>query len=95
MEKISMNEFVRQISKKSGYAQTDIKAVLNFASECVAENLNDGVSTTMMHGVIIYPAVYPARDIKDKNGDIIQPPGSCPSATVLVVGGLHFEANKK
>ena len=71
MEKISMNEFVRQISKKSGYAQTDIKAVLNFASECVAENLNDGVSTTMMHGVIIYPAVYPARDIKDKNGDII------------------------
>lgn len=71
MEKVNMSEFVRQISQKSGYAQTDIKAVLNFASECIAENLSDGLSTTIMQGVVIYPSVLPARDAKDKNGNLV------------------------
>lgn len=61
-EKVKFLDFVRQVSKKSGYAQRDIKEVLNVASECVAINLNDKKATTVMQGVVIYPALYPAMD---------------------------------
>lgn len=62
MDKIKFTDFVRQLSKKSGYAQRDIKEVLNIGSLCVAENLSDGIATTIMQGVVIYPGVYPAID---------------------------------
>lgn len=62
MDKVNFSDFVRQISKKSGYAQKDIKEVLTTGSECVAENLAKGISTAIMQGVIIYPGVYPATD---------------------------------
>lgn len=62
MDKVNFSNFVRQISDKSGYAQKDIKQVLNVGSECVAENLSNGMATTIMQGVIIYPGVYPATD---------------------------------
>lgn len=62
MEKVKFTDFVRQVSKKSGYAQKDIKEVLNISSAIVAENLSNGISTTIMQGVVIYPGVYPAMD---------------------------------
>lgn len=62
MDKISFNDFVRQVSSKSGYAQKDIKQVLNTGSECIADNLNDGLATTVMQGIIVYPGIYPAMD---------------------------------
>ena len=62
MEKVKFTDFVRQVAKKSGYAQKDIKEVLNVSSAIVAENLNNGISTTIMQGVVIYPGVYPAMD---------------------------------
>lgn len=60
--KIKFTDFVRQVSKKSGYAQKNIAEVLNVASECVAENLSQEITTTIMKGVVIYPGKYPAFD---------------------------------
>ena len=71
MDKINFGDFVRQVSKRSGYAQKDIKEVLNIGSECVAENLSNGIQTTIMQGVVIYPGVYPAIDRKDENGNTV------------------------
>ncbi len=62
MDKVKFTDFVRQVSKKSGYAQKDIKEVLNVASECTATNLSNKMATTIMQGVVIYPASYPAMD---------------------------------
>ena len=62
MDKVRFLDFVRQVSKKSGYAQKDIKEVLNVASACVADNMNNKLATTVMQGIIVYPAVYPAMD---------------------------------
>lgn len=70
MDKVKFTDFVRQVSKKSGYAQKDIKEVLNIGSECVAENLNKGTATTVMQGVVIYPGVYPAMD-RVENGKTV------------------------
>lgn len=71
MDKISFSEFVRQVSKKSGYAQKDIKEVFSVGSEVVAINLEDKISTTIMPGVVVYPAVYPAMDKTDENGNTV------------------------
>ena len=60
--KVKFTDFVRQVSKKSGYAQKDITAVFETASECVAENLNAEKATTIMKGLVVYPGKYPAFD---------------------------------
>ena len=70
MEKVNFSDFVRQVSRRSGYAQKDIKEVLNVGSECIVENLNKGMSTTVMQGVIVYPGVYPAFD-RVENGKTV------------------------
>lgn len=70
IEKISFTNFVKQISKKSGYAQKDIKEVLNVGSSLVAENLSKGIATAIMQGVVIYPGVYPATD-RIENGKTV------------------------
>ena len=68
MEKVNFTDFVKQVSKKSGYAQKDIKEVFNVGSECIIENLNNNKSTTIMTGVIIYPGKYPAIDRTEADG---------------------------
>ena len=70
MEKVKFTDFVRQVSKKSGYAQKNIAEVLDVASECVAENLSNEISTTVMKGVVIYPGKYPAFD-REENGKVV------------------------
>jgi hypothetical protein len=67
-EKINIGDFVRQVSKKSGYAQRDIAEVLNVASEIAAKNVGENKSTVIMKGIILYPGYYPAVDKKDVNG---------------------------
>lgn len=57
-EKIGNKEFVRQISKRSGYAQKDIAEVLNTAAEILHENIDDGVETTVFKGMVIYPSYF-------------------------------------
>lgn len=71
MEKINMSHFVRQISKKSGYAQKDINEVLKAASEIIGENISKETETVIMPGIIVYPGHYPAREGKDPNGNPI------------------------
>ncbi len=57
-EKINNGEFVKQISKYTGYSQKDISAVLGTAADITLQNLNDGVSTAVFKGMIVYPATY-------------------------------------
>lgn len=70
MDKIKFTDFARQVSKKSGYAQKDIKEVLYTCSECIAENLDKGIATTVMLGMVVYPATYPGFD-RVENGKTV------------------------
>jgi nucleoid DNA-binding protein len=70
MEKVTFADFARQVSKRSGYAQKDIKEVLHTCSKCIAENLNKGMETTVMMGMIVYPATYPGFN-RVENGETI------------------------
>ena len=72
MDKIKFGDFVRQIAAQSGYTQTDIKQVLKTGSAVIASNLKDGKATTIMQGVIIYPSIYPATQIKQEDGGVLQ-----------------------
>ena len=71
MDKMKFTDFVCQVAKKSGYSQLVVRNILNAGCECAAYNLSDGLATTVMQGVILYPAVFPARDRKDSDGNII------------------------
>ena len=71
MEKINIPEFVKQVSKASGYAQKDIREVLNVAAEVAARDLSDDKEVVIMDGVILYPGHYKARDGKDMNGNSV------------------------
>ena len=69
--KISFSDFVRQVAKKTGFAQKNINEIFTVGSECVAENLNNEIATTIMKGIIVYPCKYPAVDREDENGNIV------------------------
>lgn len=71
MEKVNYSDFVRQVSKKSGYAQVNIREILDNAAQVAADNLNNNIASTIMQGVIIYPSSYPAIDMKDKDGNVV------------------------
>lgn len=51
-------DFIRALSKKSGYAQVDIKEVFDAAAQVLLENLNSGVETAVLRGMIVYPSSY-------------------------------------
>jgi nucleoid DNA-binding protein len=65
-EKINNREFVKQISKETGYAQADIKAVLESATDIVVKNLGEDKATAVFKGLIVYPCHY-------KQGELIYP----------------------
>ena len=46
--KINYPDFIRQVSKKTGYSQLDIKAVLNAASDITIDNMQAGNSTVVL-----------------------------------------------
>lgn len=60
MEKNRMNnsDFIRELSKRTGYMQTDIKDVLEASADLIKENLSNDVTTVPFIGMIIYPATY-------------------------------------
>ena len=55
MNKINYSEFVKQVSKKTGYAQKDVKEVLNVASDIALENMQDGTAVSVFSGVTFEP----------------------------------------
>jgi hypothetical protein len=57
-EKINYSDFVRQISKTTGYAQKDITVVLDSAADIALQNLNNKMETAVMRGMIVYPSSY-------------------------------------
>lgn len=71
MDKVKHSDFVRQISKATGYAQKDIAAVLDAAKDVIIADLNEMKSVAVMKGMIVYPSVYPAIDTKDKDGNTV------------------------
>lgn len=62
MEKVNKNDFVRMVSKRTGYAQADIRAVLETASNVAMDLLSDGKSVCIWAGVIFEPVDVPERD---------------------------------
>ena len=56
--KVTYTEFIKQVSRKSGYAQKDIREVFDNASEIIHENLQNNKATTAMTGLIIFPANF-------------------------------------
>lgn len=75
MGKINNKDFIRQISKKTGYTQNDIKAVINAVSDIVIDNLSDGNATTVFTGLIIEPRDVAATDKRNpRDGSVIHVP---------------------
>lgn len=64
--KINFKDFVKQVSKKSGYAQWNIAEVFDVGAEVVKENLEKGLETSVFRGMIIYPSV-----MKQPTGEIV------------------------
>lgn len=56
--KIGYCDFIKQISKDTGYAQKDIGAVLESAADVILRNLNDNKETAVFKGMVVYPATY-------------------------------------
>ncbi len=57
-DKVNYKDFIRQISKDTGYAQKDISAVLESAENLIDNNLNNGIETTALKGMVVYRASY-------------------------------------
>ena len=58
MDKINNSEFVRMVSKDTGYAQRDISAVLDSIGSLLVKNLSEGKETAILKGIIVYPEKY-------------------------------------
>lgn len=72
MERIKHSDFVKQISKATGYPQKYIATIFDAAKDVIIEDLNDMKSIAVMKGMIVYPGIYPmAVDRKDEDGNII------------------------
>lgn len=63
MDKINNPEFVKMISKDTGYAQKEIAIVLSSVSSLLLRNLSEGKETAILKGVIVYPAKYKDKSI--------------------------------
>lgn len=75
MAKINNKDFVKQISKKTGYTQSDIKAVISAASNIIIDNLVDGNSTVLFTGLTIEPRDVAATDKRNpRDGSVIHIP---------------------
>ena len=57
-EKMNNKDFIREVSKKTGFTMNDIKTVYDAGAEVVKENLINDISTAPFQGMIIYPATY-------------------------------------
>lgn len=57
-EKMNNKDFIRAISKKTGFTMNDITIVMEAGAEIIKENLIDNKSTVPFQGIIVYPATY-------------------------------------
>lgn len=57
-EKVNHSSFIKQVSKETGYAQKDIKTVLEAVADITVQNLNEDKSTTIVPGIVVYPSIY-------------------------------------
>lgn len=57
-QKVNNKDFIRAISKETGFTQKDIADVLESAADLVISNLSNGIETAVFQGMVIYPATY-------------------------------------
>lgn len=57
-EKMNNKDFIREISKKTGFTMNDIGIVINAGAEVIKENLINDISTAPFQGMVVYPATY-------------------------------------
>ena len=51
-------DFIRALSKETGFTQKDIADVLESAADLVLRNLSNGIETAVFQGMIVYPSTY-------------------------------------
>ena len=63
MNKMNYTDFVKKISKKTGYAQKDVKEVLNTVSEVALDLLREGTTVNIVPSITL-EARYVAESTK-------------------------------
>lgn len=58
-------EILKLLGEKTGFAQKDIKLVLDAMHELTVESLKNGTGIRVMHGVCFYPKYIPEREAND------------------------------
>ena len=74
MGKIKHSDFIRQISKRTGYSQVDIKCVNEAALEILKENMKNGNATAVFKGITIETRNVPETTKHIPNGNVIVVP---------------------
>lgn len=54
--KINFGDFIKQVKANSGHAEWIVSDVLNSAAVVLRNNLDDGNSTAVFKGMIVYPS---------------------------------------
>ena len=63
--KINYTDFIKTLSKRTGYTQTDIREVLNAVSAQLADNLIAGDETVIIQGLVIGTTTAKERNAKN------------------------------
>ena len=63
--KINYSDFIKTLSKRTGYAQTDIKEVLNAVSAQLADSLVAGDEITIIPGLVIGTTTAKERNARN------------------------------
>lgn len=74
METVNVKEFVKNISKSTGYTQKDITAVLESAEAVMTSILNDGKGVKLFKSLSVVPITVGARKVKTPVGTIVDVP---------------------
>lgn len=62
MERVNYSDFVRQVSKHTGFTIRDVAEVLDSAQEIIIENLKSDKSTKVLKGLEIEPQIREERE---------------------------------
>lgn len=74
VKKISTKDFVKKISKETGYTQKDINAVLEAAESVMISMLKDGDGVKIFKTLSIVPMITPAHTVKLPTTEVIDIP---------------------
>ena len=67
MKTVGAKDFVRKISRETGYKQADIAAVMEAAESVMIESVKNGECVMLFKSLSVYPSVRKARRVLDPN----------------------------